>query len=100
MDGILSLTDAVKLSTSKSNLNSENVEYIGHSVAQSSLDRSKMFLARLTIDGEIDYCTISSSEDYLDSDPNEFNQNFGDIVDYSSLKGILFFSIFISIRFV
>lgn len=90
MDGILSLTDAVELSKFKSILNSENVEYIGHSVVQSSLDGSRIFLARLTIDGEIDYCTISNSEDHLESDPSELYQNSGEIMNFNGLKGIYF----------
>lgn len=88
MDGILCLSDYMKLSQNKSQLNSVIPKYLGHSVSQSSCNEEKLFLARLTSDGEMDYCMISKSEkDFPDSEPNEINNNSGDIINFSGFSG-------------
>lgn len=88
MDGILCLSDYRKLSQNKSQLNSEIPKYLGHSVSQSSCNEEKLFLARLTSDGEMDYCMISKSEkDFPDFEPNEINNNSGDIINFSDFSG-------------
>ena len=88
MDGILSLTDFSKLSQTKSQPSTQIPEYVGHSVTRSSINENKLFLSRLTSDGEVDYCILSNSEkDFPHSDPNEIFQNNGEIINFCNISG-------------
>jgi hypothetical protein len=87
MDGILSLVDSRKLCQIKCQLNSETPVHLGYSVARSSYNDKKLFLARLASDGSVDYCMISNSKkDFPDCDPNEIYNNTGNIINFSDFS--------------
>ena len=87
-DGILSMADCSRL-FSKDNLDfPEDGKFIGLSTVPSFLDDESFFIARLTDDGEIDYCKICRNEsDAPYSEPLSPHEEAEDLLDLTYLSG-------------
>lgn len=86
MDGTLTLTDISKISQNCTDTISDDQQFVGQAISPSFCQSGAMFLTRLSNNGSIEYCTMTSEESGLFSfDPNDAFEDSGEILDFSHL---------------